>query len=55
MVKELHDKALPEWNLTQPVAGYLYFPVTPKRGAHYTLDLTWNGESVSLPLPDPKK
>jgi hypothetical protein len=53
--EELRDKSLPEWNLTQPVAGYLYFPVTPKRGAHYTLDLTWNGETVSLALPDPKK
>ena len=55
MEKELRDKALPEWNLTQPVAGYLYFPVTPKRDAHYTLDLTWNGERVSLALPNPKK
>jgi hypothetical protein len=55
MEKELRDKSLPEWNLTHPVAGYLYFPVTPKRGAHYTLDLTTNGETVSLALPDPKK
>jgi hypothetical protein len=54
MEKELRDKALPEWNLTQPVAGYLYFPVTPKRGVHYTLDLTRNGEGVSMPLPNPK-
>lgn len=55
MEKELRDKSLPEWNLTHPVAGYLYFPVTPKRGAHYTLNLTTNGETVSLALPDPKK
>jgi hypothetical protein len=55
MEKELRDKSLPEWNLTHPVAGYLYFPVTPKRGVRYTLDLTTNGETVSLALPDPKK
>jgi len=55
MENELRDKSLPEWNLTQPVAGYLYFPVTPKRGAHYTLELNWNGETVSLALPIPKK
>lgn len=53
--EELSDKSLPEWNLTHPVAGYLYFPITPKRGEHYTLDLTTNGETVSLPLPEPKK
>jgi hypothetical protein len=48
---ELRDKSLPEGSLTQPVAGYLYFPVKQKRNAHYNLELTRNGETLSLPLP----
>jgi hypothetical protein len=52
---ELRDKSLPAGSLTKPVAGYLYFPVKEKHDAHYSLELTRNGQVLSLPLPDPKK
>ncbi|HVJ04218.1 MAG TPA: hypothetical protein VM578_00950 [Candidatus Saccharimonadales bacterium] len=54
MQTELREKALPQGNLTQPVAGYLYFPSTGKRARQYTLELHRNGETTSLPLPNPK-
>ncbi len=54
MQTELREKALPQGNLTQPAAGYLYFPLTGKRASNYTLELTRNGELTSLPLPNPK-
>lgn len=55
METELREKSLPEGSLTQPVAGYLYFPLTRKRNAHYNLEFTRNGETVALALPDPRK
>jgi hypothetical protein len=54
MENELQDKSLPEGSVTQPAAGYLYFPVSGKRSAHYNLELTQNGETMSLSLPVPK-
>jgi hypothetical protein len=52
---ELRDKSLPTGSLTKPVAGYLYFPVKEKREARYNLEITQNGQVLSLPLPEPKK
>jgi hypothetical protein len=54
IVQELRDKSLPEGQLTQPVAGYLFFPLNGKRAKNYNLELTGNGETMSLPLPTPK-
>ena len=51
---ELRDKSLPEGSLTEPVAGYLYFPVKLQRNVHYNLELTRNGQVLSLPLPAPR-
>jgi hypothetical protein len=55
MLQELRDKSLPLGTLTQPVAGYLYFPLNGKRAKHYNLELNQTGEALSLALPDPKK
>jgi hypothetical protein len=54
IVQELRDKSLPEGDLTQPVAGYLYFPLNGKRAKNYNLELNQNGQTVSLALPTPK-
>jgi hypothetical protein len=51
MENELRDKSLSEGSLTQPTAGYLYFPLSGKRSANYNLELTRNGETMSLSLP----
>jgi len=50
---DLENQALPEGRFTQPVAGYLYFPASPKKSS---LEITWYGAGgqVRLPLP-PKK
>jgi|GEM_PF-692799 hypothetical protein len=55
MESELQDKSLTEGTLTEPVAGYLYFPLDGKRADHYNLELNRNGETISLALPEPKK
>ena len=46
----LEDQALPEGRTAQPVAGYLYFPKTKKKGPY---ELVYNGktEQVKLTLP----
>ena len=52
---ELRDKALPQGSLTRASAGYLYFPLSGKRAKQYNLELTGNGENLSLPLQDSRK
>ncbi|PSH03873.1 MAG: hypothetical protein CXZ00_09825 [Acidobacteria bacterium] len=52
MEDELRDKSLPSGSVTRPVAGYLYFPLKGK-AKHYSLELTLNGQAMSLPLPVP--
>jgi hypothetical protein len=55
METELRDKSLPAATVTQPVAGYLYYPLSGKRAKEYKLEITRkNGEVLSLPLPAPK-
>jgi hypothetical protein len=55
METELRDKSLPAGTVTQPVAGYLYYPLSGKRAREYKLEITRkNGEVLSLPLPAPK-
>lgn len=53
---ELEDKALPEGVGTQPVAGYLYFPLpAAKRSKSVAYELVYDAPSsrVTIPLPPP--
>ncbi|MGA2185741.1 MAG: hypothetical protein ABSH47_22210 [Bryobacteraceae bacterium] len=56
MAQELSDKAFPEGTVTEPVAGYLYFP-KPSKKAKGPFDLTWYAPSgkVHLSVPQPEK
>lgn len=51
---DLENQSLPEGRVTKAVAGYLYFPVIPKKKE--TLEITWYGADgqVRLPLPAAK-
>ena len=46
----LEDDSLPEGRTAQPVAGYLYFPKTAKKGP-YQFVYYGKGETVKLTLP----
>jgi hypothetical protein len=49
---ELADKGLPEGRASSPVAGYLYFPMLPrKKHTAFQLDYETNGSSVILQFP----
>jgi len=51
METELTEKGLPEGAVTAPVAGYLYFPLVPKKkNTKYQLQYTVNGETLNLAL-----
>jgi hypothetical protein len=51
METELTEKALPEGAITQPVAGYLYFPFPGKqKNVAYDLEYRYQGEKFLLPL-----
>jgi len=56
MEAELSVKALPEANVTRPVAGYLYF-IPPKKKEHgnYTLDYSSDAGRMKLALPPPSR
>ncbi len=52
MERELYEKALPDANVSSPVAGYLYFPVpNPNKKAKYHLTYSGHAEPVDLTLP----
>ena len=51
METELSEKGLPEGAASAPVSGYVYFPVTRKKNATWTLEYTIRGEKVQLKLP----
>jgi hypothetical protein len=51
METELSEKGLPEGAASAPVAGYVYFPVTRKKNATFTLEYTLRGDKVELKLP----
>ena len=57
MQQELENKALPESQTSQPVAGYLYFPKPSGKGKNASYELTWYGAAgqVKLRLPAPTK
>jgi hypothetical protein len=48
METELSEKGLPEGAASSPVAGFVYFPVAPKKNAKLTLEYKINGEKVLL-------
>jgi hypothetical protein len=50
METELSDKGLPEGTTSSAVAGYVYFPVSPKKKADYQLEYTYNGSKIVLPI-----
>lgn len=51
MELELTEKGFPEGKISQPVAGFLYFPVPEKkRKGGYELECTLQGKKVVLPL-----
>lgn len=54
METELRDKGLPQGEVTQPVSGYLYFPISTSKKQQYELEYSANGQTVRLQLPSPK-
>lgn len=50
MEAELSEKGLPEGTVTAPVAGYIYFPVSNKKGTTKVLEYTLNGKKMVLTL-----
>ena len=55
MEMELEDKGLRDAVITQPVAGYLYFPIGKTRASSYQLEYSVNGIDVKMTLQAPKK
>jgi hypothetical protein len=55
METELRDKSLPQGEVTQPVSGYLYFPVATGKKVEYELEYSGNGQNIRLQLPAPKE
>jgi len=55
METELRDKSLPQGEMTQPVSGYLYFPVSTNKRVQYELEYSGNGQEIRLQLPMPKE
>jgi hypothetical protein len=52
MERELYEKALPDAEVSRPVAGYLYFPVpNPSKKAKYHLTFSGHTEPLVLSLP----
>lgn len=57
MESELADKSLPQGRITEPTAGYLYYPISSvKKMKSGTWDLRYSGEagSVTLVVPAPQ-
>jgi hypothetical protein len=51
METELSEKGLPERSASTAVAGFVYFPVTPKKKTKLQLEYFLQGKKVSLDLP----
>jgi len=51
MEAELSEKGLPEGNATEPVAGYIYFPVSKKKSGAHQLEYKLGDQKVVLSLP----
>lgn len=56
MANELADRSFPDGIVSEPVAGYLYFP-RPSKKARGPFDLTWYAPAgkVHLSVPQPEK
>ncbi|HWR15771.1 MAG TPA: hypothetical protein VN577_13165 [Terriglobales bacterium] len=54
IIAELLSKSLPEGTVTEPVAGYLYFPAPTDKPPAYELEFDGSG-SVILSLPSPRQ
>lgn len=54
MEMELEDKGLRDALITQPAAGYLYFPIGKTRASSYQLEYAVNGVEVKMTLQAPK-
>ena len=50
METELMEKGLSEGSTTAAVAGYIYFPVIPKKKGDYQLEYVVDGKKLILPL-----
>jgi hypothetical protein len=50
METELTEKGLPEGAASSPVAGYVYFPVLPKKKADYQVEYVSDGKKLVLPV-----
>ena len=49
------DRGLPQGQANHPVAGYLYFPVSPKKIKTGSVDLTYSRDTASIHLAVPAK
>ena len=50
METELTEKGLPEGAASSPVAGYIYFPVSPTKKADYQVEYVSDGKILILPV-----
>ncbi len=50
METELTEKGLSEGATSAPVAGYIYFPLSPKKKADYQLEYVVEGKTLVLPV-----
>jgi hypothetical protein len=50
MRSELSDKSLPAGKVIRPVAGYLFFPVSPKKKPSGVYELTYHSDDVKTRL-----
>jgi hypothetical protein len=50
METELTEKGLPEGDVSSPVAGYVYFPVSPTKRADYQMEYISDGKKLVLPV-----
>ncbi|HEY1185970.1 MAG TPA: hypothetical protein VGE89_17380 [Bryobacteraceae bacterium] len=51
--QSLTSRQLPTGRITEPVAGYLYFPKPPGRARNNGFELSWSGESGQAKLTVP--
>jgi hypothetical protein len=50
METELAEKGLPEGAASRPIAGYVYFFVSPKKNADYQVEYVSDGKKLVLPI-----
>jgi hypothetical protein len=50
METELAEKGLPEGAASSPVAGYIYFPVSPMKKSDYQVEYVSDGKKLVFPV-----